>query len=94
MIECKKCAKNDIIKSGVINLLKLNQWLKSITTENDIEATNFENHKFSLFKCRECNTYWEWRPLYEETMYGGEPGEWVKVTEEYVREHYPDTIKD
>ena len=92
MIECDRCLKHDEIKDDAI-LDNMN--IKRINEEGmRFPMKNISNERYQLWKCNDCNTFWETRPLYEETMYGGEPGEWVKVNYEYVKEHYPGVIKD
>ena len=88
--ECKKCINKTSFKDDTYELQEILKWLKTV---HDIEgkgAYNINNPRCPLFQCKECGTFWEWRPFYEETMYGGAPGEWVKITIEYVKEHYPD----
>lgn len=57
---------------------------------------NEKNLLYYLLRRVEDNTYWESRPLYdkEDRHYSGGPMEQVKVTERYVKEHYPGVIED
>jgi hypothetical protein len=90
MIECDKCVNLTRFQDNKYELDELLKWLKTVHNINGKGAYNSNNKRCSLFQCKECGTFWEWRPLYEETIYGGEPGEWIKVSSEYVKEHYPD----
>lgn len=92
--ECNKCINESNFKSGLLELNVLLQWIGSVNNLKGESAYNAINIRYSLFRCKDCGTFWEWRPLYEETIYGGEPGEWVKVSRDYVKEYYPDVKVD
>ena len=92
MSKCKLCKENDVIRDDTIlddmNIQRINKKGTRFPLKNN------SNERYQLWKCLDCNTYWETRPLYKETMYGGEPNEWVKVSEEYVKKYYPEVIDD
>jgi hypothetical protein len=50
--------------------------------------------KYFLYKNRNDNTYWEARPLFteEDIYYSGGPMEYVEVTQDYAKEHYPEAF--
>ncbi len=47
---------------------------------------------YYLYRRKKDNTYWEAQPLYdkEDMYYSGGPVEYVEVSIDYVKEHYPD----
>ena len=87
--ECQKCRDRSGFKSGAYELQELSNWLESVDFYEGKGNNNSTNQRNALFRCKECGAFWEWRPLYEETMFGGEPGEWIKVSLEYVKEKSP-----
>ncbi len=93
MMRCNICKNKDVVKSGALSEEDFLSWPIDIVQKKEGEAIkNISNERYELWKCKSCNILWEWRPLHKETMYGGETGEWVKVTEEYVRKHYRNVI--
>jgi hypothetical protein len=89
--ECGFCKKNIKILPSEWELEDYRKLqLKRINAPDGFGMKNNNNSRFELCRCKKCGTFWESRPLYEETMYGGEPGEMVKVSDEYVKEHYPE----
>jgi hypothetical protein len=47
---------------------------------------------YFLFQRKSDGSYWEARPLFdkEDMYYSGGPMEYVEVSKEYVKGHYPD----
>lgn len=92
MKECNFCKNN---KRILPSEWKLNDLMKLHIervddSRNKFGMKNIKNTRFVLNKCKKCGTFWELRPLYEETMFGGEPEELIKISNEYVKEYYPD----
>ena len=52
--------------------------------------------EYYLFQKKEDGGFWEARPLYdkEDMYYSGGPREYVEVSHEYVKEHYPNVKVD
>jgi len=93
--ECAFCRNRSKIKDkefSLEDLIKLP--IKRINGKDNLGVKNMKNQRYELEQCKCCVSFWEYRPLYKETMYGGEPGEWVKVSKEYVKEYYPDVKVD
>lgn len=93
--ECNFCRNRSKIGH---NEFSLEEWvklpIKRIDGKDRLGMKNNKNPRYELEQCNDCSTFWEYRPLYEETMHGGEPGEWVKVSIEYVKENYQDVKVD
>jgi len=51
---------------------------------------------YFLYQKKKDGSFWEARPLYnkEDMYYSGGPMEYVEVSHEYVKEHYPDIKND
>jgi len=51
-----------------------------------------KNLLYYLYKRKKDGSYWESQPLYEEEhmYYSGGPMQYIKVSIEYIKEHYPD----
>ena len=77
------------VNSGSLGLQKLDNWeievVQDVLTRDKADPVR---EQYELWRCSRCSTYWEWRPATEEGMYGGVPGEWVRVSEEYVKKNY------
>ncbi len=92
MKECDFCKNNTRILPSEWELEELMK-LKIDRIDdnyNKLGIKNNKNPRFILNRCKICGTFWELRPLYEETIYGGEPEELIKISNQYVKEHYPD----
>lgn len=91
---CIRCISISKFKDEKYTLKELLRWFESVHNIEGKSTYNYIHKRYALFRCKKCGTFWEWRPLYEETIYGGEPGEWIKVSIEYVKKNYPDVRLD
>ena len=77
------------VKSGILSLQQLADWeLKVVPGVISRHKADSLRGQYKLCRCDRCSTYWEWRPLAKEVMHGGVPGEWVRVSEKYVKNNY------
>ena len=77
------------VKSGILSLRQLADWrIKVVPGVVSRHKPDSLRGQYKLCRCLHCYTYWEWRPVAKEGMYGGVPGEWVRVSEEYVKKNY------
>jgi hypothetical protein len=74
------CPEEGVLKEGSIKF-------KSKIKEELVEIRNAKGGWSTLYKCRDCGTYWE--EYYPHSEYhGGGPAELRKVDSEYVKEKY------